>query len=115
MNGGGRKSMKECAEGVLMEAIRMVLVTLVLVTGGVLALALVAHLTARVQRRSTGPRFLGSLGDRPGDRSAGDGAGDGGSVGPPTALDTRGGFACPASSDDLEGVARMERWDGNVS
>jgi hypothetical protein len=69
----------------------MALVTLVLVTGGVLALALVAHLTARVQRKSTGPRFPGSLGDPPGDRSAGDGAGGGGSVGPPTAIDTLGG------------------------
>jgi hypothetical protein len=68
----------------------MALVTLVLVTGGVLALALVAHLTARVQRKSTGPRFPGSLGDPPGDRSAGDGGG--GSVGPPTAIDTLGGL-----------------------
>jgi hypothetical protein len=84
--------MKECVEGVLMEAIRMVLVTLVLVTGGVLALALIAHLTVRVRRRSTSPRFPGSLGDRPGDRSAGDSADDGGSVGPPTALDTLGGL-----------------------
>ena len=41
-------------------------------TGGVLALALVAHLTARVQRTSTGPRFPGSLGDPLGDHSAGD-------------------------------------------
>jgi hypothetical protein len=38
-----------------MEAIRMVWVTLVLVTGGVLALALVARLAARTKRRSTGP------------------------------------------------------------
>jgi hypothetical protein len=48
-----------------MEAIRMVLVTLALVTGGVLALALVARLAARTERRSTGPRFLASLGDHP--------------------------------------------------
>ena len=71
-----------------MEAVRMVLVTLVLVTVGVLALALIAHLTARVRRRSTGPRFPGSLGDRPGGRSARDGADDGRSDGPPTTLDT---------------------------
>ena len=38
-----------------MEAIRIVLVILVLVTGGVLALALVARLATRTKRRSTGP------------------------------------------------------------
>ena len=48
-----------------MEAIRMVLVTLALVTGGVLALALVARLAARTERQSTGPRFPASLGDHP--------------------------------------------------
>jgi hypothetical protein len=74
-----------------MEAIWMVLVTLVPVTGGVLALALVAHVAARTQRRSTGPQFPGSLGDRLGERTAGAGAGDYASVGPPTALDTMRG------------------------
>jgi hypothetical protein len=79
-----------------MEAIWMALVTLVLVTGGVLALALVAHVAARTRRRSTGPRFpQGSLGDRPGWRSAGVGAGDGGSVGPPAAVDTVRGSPAP--------------------
>ena len=79
-----------------MEAIWMVLVTLVLVTGGVLVLALVAHVAARTGRRPTGPQFpRGSLGDRPGWRSASAGTGDGGSVGPPAAVDTRRGSLAP--------------------
>jgi hypothetical protein len=47
-----------------MEAIRMLLVMLVLVTAGVLGLALVVHLAARTGRRPTGRRSPGSLGDR---------------------------------------------------
>jgi hypothetical protein len=73
-----RNELKECVEQVLMEAIWMVLVTLVLVTIGVLVLALAAHVAARNWRRSTGPRVPGSLDDRLGGRSAGAGAGDGG-------------------------------------
>jgi hypothetical protein len=74
-----------------MEAIWTVLVTLVLVAGGVLVLALVAHVAARTRRRSTGPRVQGFLGDNLGERSAGAGASDGGSIDPPAVLDTMGG------------------------
>jgi hypothetical protein len=83
--------MKECVGGVLMEAIWIVLVTLVLVVVGVLVLALVAHVVARNRYRSAGLRFPSSLGDSLGERSVGAGTGDGGSVGPPAALDTMGG------------------------
>jgi hypothetical protein len=75
-----------------MAGIRMVLVTLVLVTGGVSALALVARLAARTDRRSTGSRF-GSLGDRPGERSIGEGAGD--------EHDDRGPAGSPARLDKM--------------
>jgi hypothetical protein len=74
-----------------MEAIWMVLVTLVLVAAGVLVLALVAHVAAGDRRRSTGPRFQGSLGDSLGERSAEAGAGGSGSADPPAVLDTMGG------------------------
>lgn len=75
-----------------MEAIKMVLVTLVLATAGVLTLALVARLAARTERRSTGPRFPGSLDDGPREHLAaedpGDEADDRGSGGWPATLDT---------------------------
>lgn len=64
-----------------MEAIWMVLVTLVLVAAGVSVLALVAHVAARTRRRSPSPGVPGSLSEDLGERSAGAGAGEGGSVG----------------------------------
>jgi hypothetical protein len=91
-----------------MEAIRMVLVTLALVTAGVLGLALVAHLAARTGRRSTGRQPLGSLGDRPDALSVGKGtegrADDRGAVGARAARITRCGNAAPAELDRRDGA-----------
>jgi hypothetical protein len=82
-----------------MEVIRMVLVTLVLVSVGVLALALVAHWAARTERRSTGLPSRGSPGDRPGEfpiiRGTEDRAGDREPVGSRAARITRCGNGSP--------------------